>query len=348
MRHLIFVFVLFSASLVKAQPDVINRNKHDYDSLYYAKLPQYFTLKLVSFTKYSDFNLADNNLPQKLKYYAHPGPSLGVGMHYRWLGLIVSAGVNPANDSLYEKSRRFDLQSYLFLRRLTVQFYSSAYSGYYLQQPEQTIIDWPQYKPYSRSDIKTRNFGFSGTYIFNSGRFSNRAGTLQSEWQKKSAGSLIAGFTMLYNHVKADSAIIPQNLINQKFFNDTNFIQSKQFAVGGQAGYAFTLVLRQHFFVNFSMMGGISLGRQMFQIDSGNTMTDNKPGFVLINSAGLGYNSRQFYLGFYYVNLVSTTPTPVINTSIDYNTGKFQAVLAYRFKIREHRNILPDWLPFKL
>jgi hypothetical protein len=345
----IFLFIfLFASGFLHAQNVSITRDKHKYDSLYYDKLSDQFTLKLLSFTKYSDFNLSDITLNKKLEYNAHPGPSLGLGFHYKWLGLAVSTGFNPQRDSIYEKSRQFDFQTHLFLRRLTLQFYSSVYSGYYLNKPDKFISDWPAFKPYSRSDIRTQNFGFSGSYIFNSGRFSNRANNIQSEWQKKSAGSLVVGLSALYNRVKADSAIIPEDLVYPDFFRDTNFIQSKQLTFGGQVGYTFTVVLRQHFFVNFSFMGGFSAGRNMFQLDKGGTISKTQLSFITINSAGLGYNSKRFYAGFNYSNLVSTTPTPVKNTSIDYSIGKFQLVLAYRFKIREHESILPKCLPFKL
>lgn len=347
MRWLGLVWFLWAGTLA-AQSIYPTQDRHVYDSTYYDKLPDALTLKLLSFTKYSDFNLSDGELHKILNYEAHPGPSLGLGMHYKWLGLTFSMGYNAPGDTLYQRSRRFDFQTHLFLRKLTLQFYSSAYSGYYLNEPEKYIRNWTEEKPYPRSDIKTHNFGFNGFYLFNSGRFSNRAPSIYNEWQKKSAGSLVVGATLLYNQVKADSAIIPPNLLAVGYFNDTNFTFSEQFTLGGQVGYAFTLVLRQYFFVNFSILGGISAGRTNMSLTDGVSIKETRLNVVMNNSAGFGYNSKRFYAGFNYTNLVSNAPTPVQNTSIDYHAGKFQLVVAYRFTIPEHPSILPAWLPFEL
>ncbi len=317
VRLLLFFPFLFFIVPIYAQTLLISNDRHTYDSNYYDKLPDHLTAKLLSFTKFSDFNITDGLLNQTLSYNAHPGPSWGLGMNYKWLGLNLSTGYDPPKDTIYEKSRRFDFQTHIFLRKLTLQFYSSVYSGYYLKQPAKFLNNWPQQLNYSRSDIKTKTFGVSGFYIFNSGRFSNKASTVQNEWQKKSAGSLLAGGTLLYNQVKADSAIIPATIIMTNFFRDTNFTYSQQLTLGGQVGYAFTMVISQHWFVNFSILGGFSLGRTKLDIVEGGILSENRLNFILINSAGFGYNSQRFYAGFNYTNLVSTSPTPVENTSID-------------------------------
>lgn len=343
-------FSTFLLLMIAAQgQELVYQNQ---DSLkpnsYYDAMPNYLTARFLIFEKYADFNINDNDLNSTIQYNSSPWPSVGIGAGYRWLGVSLSAGLKDPADTVYGKKHRIDFQTSFYLRRLTINIYSGIYSGYYLENPNTEIKNWPEGKYYTRSDIKTTTFGVNCFYVFNSEKYSNKATFVQNEWQKKSAGSFIAGGTILLNKVQADSSLIPANLNTEGFFKDADVTHYVHSYVGSEAGYTFTMVLKKRLFFNFSIMGGLGVGKTVMTPINSPELSEVKMNVTLHNSAGLGYNSQRFFAGFSYANIITSTPSPIEETSMGHVTGRFQLVAAYRFKIPEHRNPLPSWVPVKL
>jgi len=81
---------------------------------------------------------------------------------------------------------------------------------------------------------------------------------LQTEWQKKSADSLLVGGEAHYGIIKADSSLVPVNLeINypQTGINKVRFLFWPRPRV-----YAYTLGRKQHYFVTGSLSLNLNLG----------------------------------------------------------------------------------------
>ena len=73
---------------------------------------------------------------------------------------------------------------------------------------------------------------------------------IQNEWQKKSAGSPLIGAAAYPGVMKADSVWAPVQVKNsyaQEGINSVRF-----FSVGPEIPYAYTLMVRQHFFTTGS------------------------------------------------------------------------------------------------
>jgi len=347
-RFVLFIITILGVNISVAQQSVPMKLKESKDSSYYDPLRDYLTCKLLFTSKYSDFNINDALLNQSLNYKSVASKAIGIGAAYRWINVALSVALNDPSDSISGDQRRIDFQTALYLRRLTINFYSGIYSGYYLQNTSGVIAGWPDNSYYTRGDISSNTFGVSCTYIYNSGKYSNKASFVQKEWQKKSAGSLVAGASIIRYEVKSDSSFIPTNFSDTNFYKGVDFNHSSLFSFGGQVGYAFTYVLKEHLFFSLSVIGGLGAGyTKMSPIDD-KELSMVKMNISVNNSAGFGYNSKLFFIGFNYSNLISSTPSPIEDTNMGFSTGRFQLVTAYRFKIPEHKNPLPGWVPFQL
>lgn len=320
------------------------------DSNYYDELPSMLTVRAFSANKYSNFSIGDDSLGFDLNYQSNPTQVLGLGASYKGISLNIGYGFSFANqdDSLFGQTKRFDFQTQIQARKLTLNIYSNIYRGYYLANSSSVIDNWPKNKYYTRSDIKGSTWGLSGTYIFNYRRYSNKATFLQTEWQKKNAGSFVAGFSMIYNKIKADSSLIPQAIIDSAFFGGVDYTHSNYYTLGGHVGYVYTLVVFKKLFINAGINGGSLIGRYTIKDEQNKKTSKSGINFTLLTSVGFGYNSKHFYAGFSYSSFTSAAPTPVKNSTLAFSNGKYQLVLAYRFKVADSFRILPKHWPINL
>lgn len=348
----ITVLFLFITSVIQGygQDKIISLFTAEGDSSYYNEFPQMLTVRFFSANKFSDFSIEDDSIGFDLDYSSNTTQVLGLGASYKGISLNVGYGFSFANqdDSLFGQTQRFDFQTQIQARKLTINLYSNIYKGYYLDNSYQILDNWPHGKYYTRSDIKGSTWGLSGNYIFNYKRYSNKATFLQTEKQKKSAGSVIAGFSIIYNKISADSSIIPNNLTNKGFFGGLDYTHSNYFTLGGHAGYAYTLVLFKNLFLNASINGGTLLGRYSIFDELEDKKSKNGINFTILSTLGFGYNSKRIYAGFSYVSFTAAAPTPVKHTALSFSNGKYQLVLAYRFALREDFKCLPEHWPIDL
>lgn len=320
------------------------------DSTYYDDLESMLTVRFFSANKYSDFTIADDSIGMDLDYRSNPTQVLGFGASYKGISLNAGYGFSFANqdDSIFGKTQRFDFQTQIQARKLTINIYSNIYSGYYLNNSYNVINNWPEGKYYTRKDIKGLTLGLSASYIFNYKRYSNRATFLQTEWQKKTAGSFVAGFSAIYNKIAADSSIIPEHISNSDFFGGADYQRSNYYTLGGHVGYIVTFVFFKKLFFNGGINSGTLLGTNSIFDEEENRHSKTSINFTLLTTLGVGYNSKYFYAGFSYSSFFSAAPTPIEHTTLSFSNGKYQLVMAYRFKVRKNFRLFPKSWPIDL
>lgn len=339
---LFFISTYNTTNSQTIKDEVFNTN---YDSAYYDKLDDFLTSKVFFSSKLSEFAINDNNINKDLYYNSRVANSIGLGLSYKWIGLNLSIRTNNSNNNY---SKLFSLQTQFYLRKFTINFYSTLHKGYYLDRPEKMINGITTYQNYTRNDISNYTFGISSYYIFNSGKYSNKATFSHNEWQKKTAGSFLLGGSILYNTIDADSSIIPSQIKYPSFLDSTMYNTSKYFGIGGSLGYTFVYVIEKHWFFDANMLFGLIMANSTIYPYSANDISSLNVGFNISYRFGIGYNSKSFYAAINYTNMWSDIPLPINNTSYKYNIGVFQVIVAYRFKIPKHNNILPNWSPIKL
>jgi hypothetical protein len=107
-------------------------------------------------------------------------------------------------------------------------------------------------------------------------------------------------------------------------------------------GYAYTLVIRQHFFIMACVNGSGSIGfTQLLPVD-GEEKIKSGLAFGIRSEfiASAGYNSDRWYLGISFMNMSVDIQAPIKERSISYNTGLFRFNIVRRFATKNPIKLL--------
>jgi hypothetical protein len=327
MRFLILALFLVQALVGAAQSN----------NAYYTSYDKIITGRFYFSQKYTSFRYRYDNESINVRYRPNTTLNMGVGATYKWATLNLAYGFGFLNrDQEKGKTRYLDLQSHLYGRKLIVDAFGQFYNGFYLDNDKLApAIDGY----YLRPDIKLRFLGASGQYLFNHEKFSYRASFLQSEWQKKSAGSLLVGLEFFLGHTKADSAMVPSTLSGETA--ESNLDQVNFIELGPNVGYAYTFVFKEHFFVTGQGTVSLDYGTNTI-ISNGERIRSSSFSPNSSLSFFAGYNSETWAFSFVFVNknigLASGN-----DRRIDFNTGNLRLNIVHRFVPRgKTKEVLKD------
>lgn len=268
------------------------QNRADHDSAYYITNPELVTTRFYFSQKYTAFTLRAPKGVQNLRYRPNTNLNMGVGASYRNITLNLAYGFDFLNNEPEKGKTTFiDLQFHTYPKRWSIDFYGQFYKGYYLS-PRGFAASGPA-SFYLRPDAGVNLFGLAVYYVFNPNRFSYRAATTQTEWQKKSAGSLLLGGEGHYGIIKADSSLVPGKATGS--YPQTGITTIRFFSFGPGLGYAYTLVMQQHYFVTGSLSVNLNLG---FSSETYRALIDNNAYIVPISTFRFsgGYNSSNWHV----------------------------------------------------
>lgn len=343
-RFIIVFVILLQFSDARAQ-GIFKKLSGEADTNYVVSYLDHLTTRLYASIKSAGITLADEKNNKQIIYHPNEPLILGFGANYGILGLNIGFNFPFINndDDKYGTTDYLDLQTHIYLRPLTLDLYLQYYKGFHQTDPNDWYTDWPQTDTVpKRSDVRSISLGFNGQYIFNNKKFSLRAPFLQNEWQKKSAGSFLAGINIFFVDVKGDSSLIPSIGGDTNFFEGMHFSQYRMINGGPIAGYAHTFVVKQHFFLTLELMGGLSGGgswaytHEETEADrSGFTLAGNLTGRIAV-----GYNSKRVFVGVSYLGTFIRNQSPVPQTWLGYNTGMFRFNIVYRFRFKKELRIL--------
>lgn len=304
------------------------------DTSYYVSYDRQLTGRFYFSRKFTALRLK-NPANYDILYRPNTTLNMGVGATYKSFTLNLAYGfpfLNP--DRGQGKTRYLDLQFHSYGKKIILDVFGQFYRGFYLSRHSGVDIADDQYL---RPDLRINELGTAVHYVFNHNHFSYRASFFQNEWQKKSAGTFLAGFEAYGGWVKADSSIIPSNIGHEQFRSDLSKFNFFEFGPSG--GYAYTLILDRHFF--FTASGSVSLAYGVNTMRGGGSMhqvTGLSPNTIFRIFAG--YNSSTWAFNINYitdgVRLAKNN-----GRQISLNTGNFRVNLVHRFRPgRKARKIL--------
>lgn len=271
----------------------------DHDTAYYVSFDRSITGRFYFSQKFTTVELESSKQAPRFRYRPNTTFNMGVGATYRFFTLNLAYGFGFLNHDEAEKGKTkyLDLQSHLYGRKWSIDLFGQFYNGFFLYPKGLGSVDPDLY--YIRPDIKVTILGIAPFRIMNEKKFSYRAAMLQNEWQKKSAGSLLLGGEPYYGSVNADSAFVPANmstLYEQQGIHKINF-----FDIGLGAGYAYTLVIKRHFFLTGSLTGSLDVG---WVRETNNTGSKDKANIEpnLLYRGVIGYNSRLWNVNVSWVS----------------------------------------------
>lgn len=336
----IFAAGLLAVPLIAQERFVELMFNGPFDSTYIENYSTRLTVRAYSSVKSEHLWFNDRDIGRRLNYEPNNRTILGIGVNHGLLG--VNLGFNfpfiNDDDDRFGRTRFVNLTSRVFGRRIVIDGYLQFYKGFYLRNSDRMISGWPDDGSFHiRKDMGSFTVGVTLQYLFNSTRFSYRAAFLETEWQKKSSGSLVAGGDIIYHVTWGDSSLVPDRVIYGEFFNGIPFRKSSFYSVGPNAGYAYTFVWQSHWFVTLAASGTLALGSSKLT-GEGNEGEKLKSdiSFDLVSNTriAIGYNSPGWYFGLQYMDIRQVSQAPVSKAEFILTTGSFRISLVKRFLVK--------------
>ena len=332
-RHSIFLTTIILCILFSFSSNAQNQ-KFQNDTAYYERFPEKITVRLYLSKKYVHLNFPSGGSAEDLEYKANPKLNLGAGITLKNISVNFFNGFSFLNKNYGDKGKTkgFDFQVHLYPRKWAIDLLYVAPKGYHLEP--KGLGGVPADKYYYREDLKTTFFGISAYQVPNKKRFSYRAALLQTEWQKKSAGSFLYGGEIHHGTIQGDSALIPavyKNTYPQAGINKINILS---FGPGG--GYAYTLVMGQHFFITGSMVINLDVN---FVREESSTKEKNvslNPSEVF--KAALGYNGRYWNVSTNWTGNGFSVQGSATPENYFFPAGNVRLVVAHRFEKHTHHS----------
>ncbi|ATL49458.1 hypothetical protein COR50_21020 [Chitinophaga caeni] len=309
------------------------------DSNYIEDHSKDLTVRLYGSRKYTHFDLVDHQQKEKVLYKPNSNFNVGFGFNYKFLGINFGFNLPFINndDEKYGKTKYLDLQSHIYLRKIVIDFYGQYYKGYYLANPINTLENYQASGRFpQRPDMYNVDLGVSAHYIFNHQKFSYRAAYLQNEYQKKSAGSFLLGGDIFSYKMKGDSALVPRDIKNKDFFDYDDYHKTNVISLAVNGGYAYTYVIRSHFFVMASLSGAVGINHTtLYYLDT--DRTNQETGWQLNTTLRIaaGYNSSKYFAGIHYVDMKTRSESPIDRTYQAFGTGNFRVSFVKRFVLKK-------------
>lgn len=141
-----------------------------------------------------------------------PNIGLGFSMNNTIVNVSYGQGFNFMRDKEKGKTKALDLQIHNYGKKFTFDVFIQRYRGFYAEDESGNVLAlYP--------DLKIRQYGAYGQYIFNNKKFSYRAAFNQNEKQLKSAGSFLIGGGVYFSKIESDSSFVHKKEIRCIIFN---------------------------------------------------------------------------------------------------------------------------------
>jgi hypothetical protein len=308
------------------------------DTNYVKDYSHLITGRLFSSTKFNTLAILTSDDEDNLRYRPNNQINLGIGVSYRKLTLNQGfrAPLINQDEDRFGRTRYLDAQANLLSPERATNLFLQYFEGYHIASHDQTEFGWaPQETeaPY-RGDLRQFNAGISTLRMLNSERFSYRAAFNQDAWQRISQGSWMIGAYAVYYNIRADSSLVPRR-IGDSFEAQAAMRKGDFGDIGPMGGYAYTLVIGDHWFLTGSAAVGAGLSVQHVvsetaDDDGEREVTNFGPGWHLQFRAGAGYNSKRQQFGITYNQERVNYVLPRQNV-FAWSVGNVRFNLVYRF-----------------
>ena len=333
------IICIFSP-FVRAQK---TKYQDDHDSSYYSTYRSMLTGRAYLSRKYNVLSFYPPAPVQSFQYRATTSLNLGIGATYHAFTVNIGVGISKFNpDNEKGNTKYLDLQGHFYARKWNIDLLGEFYHGFYLTPDGLAAATGEKY--YLRPDIGLSLIGFAFYRALNEKKFSYQAGLLQNEWQKKSAGSVLIGGEIYYGAIFGDSTLTP-TVIDPKA-SALGIDRFHFFSFGPGVGYAYTLVIKEHFFILGSATINLAF-RYSTEISSlyqeHGSRLGFRPNYIL--HAGAGYNSDKWDLSVLWVNTELFMKGQTSNYNYTANAGNYRLVYARRFTLDRKTKKLLEPIP---
>jgi len=328
-----FLILYFSAEAKTLNGYLTAKKDTNYIENYYNDL----IIRLYSGEKTHSLDLNDLNSTYHLKYLPNGYSNLGAGVNFRSFGLSLATRIPIFQNSEFKhgETKRFGIQSYIYSSKFTIDLLTSFLKGYYLVNSSSHFASYSKEKEYQRPDISSANIGISVNYIFNNSHFSYRAAFSDTERQKKSAGSLIAGGSVISYRTKADSSFVPSEIDPEYFMKSRDISMSGVLAFNANIGYAYSLVFLKNGIFTLSYILGTGIQNNTFDREVDTEIDRWRFSMNHSGRLGIGYRFNRYYLRIGIIRSTQYTNLKYNDLGIGNGTNFMQLSLGKRFSLRK-------------
>ena len=277
-------------------------NPNDIDTTYIGPNRYNYALMLDHFTNYEYYAIGSNT-PESQRLRFSPNPRNKIGPYFGWRWIFLGWSIDT--DGLYGKQKgkrkgtEFDLSLYsaklgvdIFYRRTGNDYKIHKVTGF-----DDIASDYSE----SFDGLKVDMKGLNLFYVFNYRRFSYPAAFSQSTNQRRSAGSMIAGFSISTHDLNLDYTRLPQ-AIQGSMNEDMKVEHIKYTNISLTFGYAYNWVFARNWLACLSLTPAVAYKTSRIEkIESQTNDWYKNFNIDFILRAGVVYNNSKYFAGTSFV-----------------------------------------------
>ena len=317
---------------------------NDVDTLYISPNKYNFAFMLEQSTWFEHYRLGGGrgDANQSINFAPNANAKVGVYFGWRWIFLGISFDIKDIlgkSKSPYEKRRKelvFNLYSSkfgvdLYSRKTGSDFKITSYSNFDLEN---------DYVDTHFEGFESKIKGLNAYWIFNHRKFSYPAAFSQSTNQRRSCGSLMAGFSYSQHKITFDQSLLPADMQAQ-IRPSLQFHNLKYTDYNLSVGYGYNWVFAKNCLLNVSLLPAV--GFKKARVDDRPTNTESgwkewikDVNFDLITRAGITWNNSKYYIGASLV--LHTYDYRKENFSMTNSFGSLRIYMGFNFwKKKEYK-----------
>ena len=200
-----------------------------------------------------------------------------------YAGLSVGVSVNPASWAGQYKDYEFNLNSYSNLWGIDLIYHNQQSAGGEIQREGQEQVDIPA------GTVRSKTANVNAYLAFNHRRFSFPAAFSQSYIQRRSAGSWLIGFSLMWQRLESDG--VPDDGI------PVSKLISLNIAIG--AGYGYNFAMKRRWLLHLSALPTLVVWNQNRVWNGKRWRTEQMhvPDVIVTGRMALVKNYRQNFMG---------------------------------------------------
>lgn len=260
-----------------------------------------------------------------VRYNPNNKPGFGVGVFHRSFGAWIGLRLDALNGK--DEQVQLDLQLNQYGEQFYTDLYLQLYKGFRLDNTYAHVRpgDPLPSEDIRRADLSFYSAGLNLNYLLNWKKFSMRAAFIQSEMQKKSAGSFFLGMGLNAFGFNGDSSVVP----NATTYHPVDAVRSgTYFSTTLNLGYSHTFVWWKNWYANATLGVGVGLMSWNYKIEQKDNESGFRPMFRTLGRLSGGYNSRRWFAGFSLI--LDTSNLNYRGNHIDYQLGNSRVFVGFR------------------
>ena len=255
---------------------VAGRKLNDVDTLYISPNKYNFAIMLEQSTWFEHYRLGGgkNDHNQSINLAPNANAKIGIYFGWRWIFLGVSFDIKDLlgkEKSPYQKKRK-ELMLNLYSSKFGVDIYSRKTGSDFKITSYSNFDLTNDYVDTHFEGFESKIKGLNAYWIFNHRKFSYPAAFSQSTNQRRSCGSLMAGFSYSQHKITFDQTLLPPEM-QEQIRPSLQFHNLKYTDYNLSVGYGYNWVFAKNCLLNVSLLPAI--GFKKARVDDRPTTTES-------------------------------------------------------------------------